>query len=441
MTDSRLCGTASACLLLILCVLSCGCGDYVPNHDVIVIRLNQDGTTAWTRTLDTGFDDVAGDIVETPTGDLVIAGGNASQRYGSPVPKLTRLAGNGTPLADEPCPAISGEFTAMILTRDGTLAASTYDGDVGLFDSEGRFSSAAATGLTGVWALAPVPDGSIIVAGQSWEQYPAGSVPEYDANGTLSPRAPQAGDAVVTPGCHETILTAGDRKIPVTECVAPVMTTDQAMIVILDRNGTILKKRGYGAYGIGTFWSVAPAGDSAGFYLGAFGKASGSDGFFGTRRSAVYIRSDGTPGWITDLGTANQYFPSVWDVRAGGLRLIVPEEYSIGDNSTSIRPVAVDLGPGGQVTGRTVLNASRLIVPTADGGYFSAGVPITTGAFGYYDGLSGSDPRNELHAKKLTATGAVEWDQVVLTKMNGMIKRVIQTSDGGYVILAMRENG
>ena len=45
---------AFALLLLVLCTLACGCGDYVPNHDVVLIKLTPDGTTAWTRTLDTG---------------------------------------------------------------------------------------------------------------------------------------------------------------------------------------------------------------------------------------------------------------------------------------------------------------------------------------------------------------------------------------------------
>lgn len=439
MTVSRRCGTTAACITLIFCILSCGCGDYVPNHDVIVIRLHPDGTAAWTRTLDTGFDDVAGDIAETPAGDLVIAGGNASRRYGSPVPKLTLLAGNGTFLTDKPCPEISGEFTALILTRDGTLAASTYDGEVGLFDAEGRLISSTATGLSGVWGIAPAKDGGIVVAGVSWEQYPSGTFPVYDANGTLSTREPVAGETVVTPGCHETVLAAGDRKIPVTECVAPVMTTEQAAVVVLDRNGTVIRKQGYGASGLGSFWSAASTDDGR-LYLGAFGKATGEGGNAQTHRYAVSLRPDGSVAWITDLGTANQYFPSVCDIGPDRLRLIIPDEYDIGDNSTSIRPIAVDLGPDGEVTGRAALNASRLITPTADRGYFSAGVPITTDTPGYYDGLSGSDPRNVLHARKLTATGSVEWDHGVLTKMNGLIKRVIQTSDGGYVILIMREN-
>jgi len=440
MSGSRFFGTAAACALLSLLVLSSGCGDYVPNHDVIVISLHPDGTTAWTRTLDTGFDDVAGDVVETATGDFVIAGGNASRRYGSPTPKLIRLSGNGTILAETPCPGLFGDLTSVIVTRDGTFATSTYDGEVSRFDAEGRLLSTTSTGLSGVWAIAATPEGGVAVAGQSWEQYPAGSVAVYDTNGTLTTRAPFGNETVVTPGCRETILMAGEREIPVTECVAPTRSAWQAAVVILDRNGTIVHKQGYGASGLESFWSLAAV-DGEGYYLSAFGAAVESDGNTENHRYAVYLRADGTISWITDLGTANQYFPSVWDIRPDKIRVIVPMEYAIGNYSSGIRPELVELGPNGNVTARRPINASRLITPTADGGFFSAGIPVGNGAPGYLDGLSGTDPRNELHAMKLSADGTREWDQVVANGLAGTIKKVIQTTDGGYVILALREKG
>jgi hypothetical protein len=42
---------------------------------------------------------------------------------------------------------------------------------------------------------------------------------------------------------------------------------------------------------------------------------------------------------------------------------------------------------------------------------------------------------------KISANGTREWDRVVANGLAGTIKKVIQTADGGYVILAMRENG
>ena len=113
--------------------------------------------------------------------------------------------------------------------------------------------------MTGVWALAATAGGGIAAAGQSWTQYPTGSVPVYDTNGTLVTRAPLPNETVVTPGCRETILMAGEREIPVTECAAPMRTASQAAVTLLDRNGSILWQKGYGASGLESFWSLAAA--------------------------------------------------------------------------------------------------------------------------------------------------------------------------------------
>lgn len=266
-----------AVLLIVLFILTCGC-DYVPNHDIIVIGLHPDGSMEWTRTLDAGFDDTASDIIETNDGELVIAAGNASRKYESPSPKLTRLAADGTLLSDILCPSLFGELTSVIQTRDGNLSAATYDGEVGRFDRDGNLIGTTATGMSGVWALAATAEGSVAVAGQSWTQYPTGSIPVYGANGTLSARDPLPNETVVTPGCYETILEAGNREIPVTECAAPVRSISQAAVTLIDRNGTIIWQRGYGASGLESFWSLAAAEGDQGYYLSAFGNVAGPDG-------------------------------------------------------------------------------------------------------------------------------------------------------------------
>lgn len=430
---------AGSVLILILLVFSCGC-DYVPNHDVIVIRLQPDGSAAWTRTLDTGFDDTAGDIMETGDGELVIAAGNASRQYESPSPKLTRLAPDGTLLADIPCPSLSGELTSVVQTRDGNLWAVTYDGVVGRFDRDGNLIGTTPTGMTGVWALAATADGGVAVAGQSWTQYPAGSVPVYDANGTLVTRAPLPNETVVTPGCRETILMAGNREIPVTECVSPMRSAGQAAVTLLDRNGSIIGQRGYGVSGLDSFWSLAAAGGDQAYYLSAFGNIAGPDGNPVNHRYAVYIHGDGSVGWITDLGTANQYFPSLWDLHQGKARVIIPAEYRAGNDSTGIRPEAVDLDTSGRILKRTTIPANRIITTTSDDGFFSAGFPSSEQAPGYTETMYGRNGGNDLHAMKFRTDGSREWDRPVGDGTANAVQKVIQTRDGGYVILALRQN-
>ena len=430
-------GRAGTVLILTLFVLSCGC-DYVPNHDVIVIKLQPDGSVAWTRTLDTGFDDTASDIMETGDGELVIAAGNASRQYESPSPKLTRLAPDGALLADIPCPPLSGELTSVAQTRDGNLSAVTYDGMVGRFDGDGNLIGTTPTGMTGVRALAATADGGMAVAGQSWTQYPAGSVPVYDTYGTLVTRAPLPNETVVTPGCRETILMAGEREIPVTECVSPMRSAGQAAVTLLDRNGSIIWQRGYGASGLESFWSIAAADGDQGYYLSAFGNVAGPDGNPVNHRYAVSIRGDSSVGWITDLGTANQYYPSPWDLRQGRVRVIIPAEYQAGNNSTGIRPEAIDLDASGRILKRTTIPADRIITTTSDDGFFSAGFPFSEGSADYSEMTGNSG--GEIHAMKFRADRSREWDRPIGDGTSNIIRKVIQTADGGYVILALRQN-
>ena len=420
--------------LLVLFMLSCGCGDYVPNHDVIVIKLHPDGTPAWTRTLDNGFDDIAGDIIELSGGDLVIAGGNASRRYEAPVPKLTRLSGSGAILSETPCPAMGGELTSLALTTDGNLTTASYNGDVAFFDRAGNLMTVAPTGLSGVWMLEPAPDGGVAVAGVISQQYPAGSVASYDANGSLITRAPFANETVETPGCRETVIGAGDRKIPVTECVGPGRSTEQGAVAVLDRNGTIAWQKGYGAYGFASAWSIAADGDD-GYYVGGYG--SGPDGSSG-HRLAARISSNGSKLWVADLGPAFSYYPAPWIVRPGSVQEIIPAGYAMGNNSIGTRPEIVMFGSNGRIAGRLGISGSRILVPTSDGGYFSAGFPAGTGKDDYTE-MTGTGG-GKLHALKFRADGSREWDRVAGDGSADTVVAIIPARDGGYVILAERQN-
>ena len=425
-------------LCLLLLTLAAGCGDYVPNHDIIVLKLGPDGSQSWSRTPDSGFDDTAGDILEARDGTLVVGAANGSRRYGGPVPELVLLGADGSVLAEKPCPPLAGEITGLARSPDGTLWATTYDGNVGRFSPGGDLLGMTSTGLTGVWSLAAVPDGGVLAAGQEQTMYPAGSVPVYDANGTVSTRAPIPAESVVTPGCRVTILNASDRRISVTECVAPSGSAFQAAATLMDRNGSIVWIRGYGASGLESFWSAAAAPGGSGYFLSAFSHAAPPGGEPVNHRYAVFVHGDGRAGWITDLGGANLSFPSPWAIRDGQVRLIVPEEHPGPDNNIMIRPEAVELDIGGNVTGRTAIPSSRIITPTADGGYFSAGFPDP--AYGLTDMTSTSGGKKELRIMKFSADGTQEWHRSVGDGTPDTVVKVIQTSDGGYVLLLLRQN-
>jgi len=423
--------------ILVLLVFSCGCGDYVPNHDIIVIALHPDGTESWSRTLDTGYDDVASDITETANGDLMIAAGNATGRYGSTTPKLIRLSRNGTVLAELPCPVLPGELTALIRTSDGNLSAATLGGQVGRFDPGGRLTGVTDTGMTGVWSLAPAPEGGIVAAGSLTGNYPAGSVVVYNEDGTVSTRPPLANETVETPGCRETVLEAGDKKIPVTECVGPLQTSGQAAVTLISRNGTVIWQRGYGAYGPESVWSVVAGEGGNGYYIDAQGPAEGSG--LAHRTAFLHIRENGSVDWIARGEPVVLWYPAYWNVGQGRVRAIIPAQHTEGNSSIVIRPEVVTFGENGTITGRQeLIVASRIVIPAADGGYFSAGFSPAKEGFAYRDtGAYGGD---EAHALKVRADGSREWETAITDVRPDTIEKVIQTSDGGYVILATRQN-
>jgi hypothetical protein len=87
----------------------------------------------------------------------------------------------------------------------------------------------------------------------------------------------------------------------------------------------------------------------------------------------------------------------------------------------------------------TVIDAGPITTWTDDGGYFSAGFPSMTGSPGYGEAIYGRADR-PLHAIRLDPNGTLSWDREIRGVVVNYVEKVIQTSDGGYVILAMREN-
>jgi hypothetical protein len=62
-------------MVLLFAVASGCCNlDYVPNHDIVVLKLAPDGVLEWTRVVDRGSDNEGKDLVELPDGGYAIAG-------------------------------------------------------------------------------------------------------------------------------------------------------------------------------------------------------------------------------------------------------------------------------------------------------------------------------------------------------------------------------
>jgi len=153
---------------LVLIALSVGClggPEGVADRDVVVLKLAADGAPKWTRTIDTGEDDGADDLIELSDGGFAIAAQNGSDPRGPARPRIVRLAPDGTVLWDRFVTDGTEIARAIVPTGDGGMAVLTGNGTVVRFDGKGRTDWARATGMTEAQALLALADGGFIAGG------------------------------------------------------------------------------------------------------------------------------------------------------------------------------------------------------------------------------------------------------------------------------------
>ena len=86
-------------IMMVAVLLAAGC-DAPPkeNQDLHLVKLNHDGSVAWTKVIDSGKDDEMTDIIQTSDGGYILAGGyskcNDTDQFPS-IPVLTRLFPDG----------------------------------------------------------------------------------------------------------------------------------------------------------------------------------------------------------------------------------------------------------------------------------------------------------------------------------------------------------
>jgi hypothetical protein len=423
-------------MLAMIVLLSAGCigGDYVANRDIVIIRLGPDGATEWTRSIDTGYDDSASDFIQTADGGFLIGAQNTSGRYGPSHSRLLRLSADGQDLRVYPLAQNYGELTSLIQTRDGGFAAIAREGEVIRAGPFGNLLWETSTGLTSAMTILETAGGSIAVAGVQQDSIPFGQVPVYDQNGTVSSRPPLPGEVQVTPGCHETHIPAGDRQIAVTECTVPVDLIQQAAVVVLDAGGNLSWKKSYGATGTTSAWSMKEAPDGKGFLAVGF-ETLRNEGVNRTNYIvALDLERNGTVLHATRFDRI-EYFTAAHIRTAPGGYDILYTNTTIEDGHYANRPAQVHFDAGtGNVTFNHLLDAGVVVTWTGDGGYFTAVFD------GYSEDVYARSDTHRLHAVYLNPDGSRAWDREIPKVTVNYIEKVIQTSDGGYAILALKEN-
>ena len=430
-------------VLITTTLLLAGCigGDYVANRDIVVIKLHPDGSTAWTKLIDTGKDDAANDLIQTSNGDFVIAAQNSSERISPPRPRLILLSSGGMILWDRLLSESFGELTAVVQTSDGGYAAVSYEGEIWRLDPAGKTQWSRSTGIQGVWSVIETGDRGYVITGEQEGRVPFGSVVTYGNDGTVSWRQPYENESRKTAGCSETSIQTGPHDTyMVTVCTVPYEIVSQATVVKLDGEGNISWQRSYGTEGLDSVWSVMETSPQEGYLVSAYGKVPDGGGNTTNYLYGVFLQPNGTVVHITQLDRSDYFLPALMKSIPGGYVILYADETVKPGGSISIQPMEVHLDTEGRITNTQFIDTSIAVIPTADGGYFSAGFPMNGGVLGYSESIYGRADDKALHAMKLNPDTSRAWDRTISGVVVNYAKKVIQTSDGGYAILAVKEN-
>lgn len=428
--------------MIIPAVFGSGCigGDYIANHDVIIVKLGPDGSTCWTATIDKGYDDYANDMIPVSDGGCLVAVQHAYGRFGPYNSSLVLFSPDGNLKRDFIQERSDMEFNALVQTGDGEIAALTKNGILVRFNRDGNVLWESNTGIGEATAVITTSDGGFAIAGRQQDSIPFGSVAVYDSNGTVSSRDPLPGEPVVTPGCHETVLKAGDEEIAVTECTVPVDIIHQAAVARLDKDGKVIWKKAYGGAGITGPGSITERPDGSGFILTGYEEVRDMD-LNTTDFSVAALLDPGGNVIYTKRVDPVDYFtrPQVYESEGGYDILYV--NTTLKDGHYNYRRVEAHLDPdSGEVISRRFIGTGIVMMKTDEGGYFTAGLRIDGVNKEYDNVVYRVSEDNHLYAGYYNPDGSRLWDQEIEGISPNSVKKVARSSDGGYFILAMKEN-
>lgn len=165
-----------------------------PIRDIVVIKLDTDGTQQWVRMIDSGQDDAGDDMVELPNGDLIIVGQNGTSRRTLEHPRVIRLTADGTVVADQTSTDRFDRPRTVIADPDGGFAMLTRGGQITRYTPEGGIAWTGSARMSNAYTLTRLRDGSYLVGGG--ESY---TVPK-DVNRSL----PTEGIPIQSPAATDT---------------------------------------------------------------------------------------------------------------------------------------------------------------------------------------------------------------------------------------------
>ncbi len=384
-------------IMLISVVLAAGCAGpgYVPNQDIWIFKVNTDGEEEWNITIDSGEDDAALSMIQVADGGYVIAGQIAQVMGGGETitPRIIKIDRNGIIVWDRTYPSGKqfgggGYATSIVQTSDGGYAVSCHDTRILRLDKEGE---------------------------TVWETYVGEDINPY---GEYTQSIIQTSDGGF-------VVVGGTRSR------GPHYHGD-AWVIKLDGNGVVSWNRAFGGNESDGAYTVLQISNGGGYAVGGYTDSRGEE------RDIWIIGLDTMGNMIWDRTLGSPWFDSFYSMQetsAGCLGIIYGKV-----TGKFIETEEVIIDNKGNVKEKRTLNASNPIIRTSDGGYIFAGFPICEG---YINNIYCGTPNGpfNVHTVKLDGSGMVEWETSLdLNLCGGGAICIIQTSDGGYVVLGIAEN-
>lgn len=383
------------CVVLVAVVLAAGCAEriptgfiepsYVPDHDIVVIKLAADGSLEWEKTIDSGRDDTASIIIPGSDGSVLVPAiyGNRGNM---------RLSSDGTIVWEKKYGGSGCLMDALSpLQEGGFISASSGNGEVCKIDPDGNLIWNRITiGFDSVHSVIETDDGGFLVGGSLWKSIIAGdSVQNY-------------------------------RNVNVCN----------ATLVRLDPDGQMTWQRDYGTDGYQAIYSILETKDGQS-YVGLFGK---NDELY-----LVHLDHDGQMISGSSIGFfTKEPLPEMKKVKDG---------YSVlfFDNTKSAMET-VHLDADRKITNRGTLagTARSIIIITDDSGFLSVALQYTSRKPPNAVGTGSS--YNAVEVTKFDSSGTRLWNATPIAFCNPPavtnfdLKCVVQTSDGGYALLGERDN-
>lgn len=423
--------TPALVLVLIAVLLAAGCigGDYIREQDVVIVKLNDNGDVSWTKTIDSGKDDIVTDILQNPDGNYVIAGGNSragcngGSHYQS-TPTLIWMSNTGD-IIDQRSYSYGTQdgFIALFHTSDGSYHVISQNGIIWKIDQRGDILWNRSAGFFGVANYFVRPDEHFDIITQN------GIIWRLDRNGTIK----------------------WNRTFDIGYVKSAIKTADSGYIVIGQKSETVplTKVRQRDKDGNITWKELGSNASSQG-YVSFHQIENATAAKLGSEGTIIWEKSFGIDGFVIfdsikelkknqgyQVEARTEFDPNVYPYFGGDEYLI-----HLADDGKIINITLIRLRENFQSTGtESVTNCDDSIscIQTDDGGFFLL-ESVEESRDNMYDLWT------RYYAVKTNFDGSTAWARNITSFKKKMgfgkssLKKIIQTRDGGYLVAFENEN-